>query len=581
MTKTTSASTRKRRRKPVAKHRTVPGAVKERLAEIVAAAGTRNIRDALDPRAPALSAELRKLGYEVDEAKGQRAVNFIERRCRHTKAPYYGCPFVLYPFQFVIVFTFFACVRGDGTRWFLRLWFEVAKKNGKTELIAAILLYCLFGLNEYGGEIYSAAAAKKQAGQTYKVMVSMVKQDAVLRKRAKWSDSTKTILHPQIEAFYEVMSADADYNDGVNPSAVGVDEVHRHRSRNLYDVLAQGQGTRTEPVFMAITTAGSGQEGLAWDEHEHARHVIEGLAEDEDLLAFIYSVPVDADWQDESVWPLANPALGEFLRPDDLRSSVAKAKTSATEEHSVRRLRLNQWVSSETKWIDMPTWDRCGGLINEENLKGRAFYGGLDLSHTQDFTAWALLFPWDDDGEGFGADVLWRVWIPEKAVVTRERMGPQIEAWAKAGFVTITSGDLIDHRDVQAQVFADCEKFRNTEIGYDNFHSYPVISEFIEQGLELADVSQGYRGMNAPAKYLESLLSLKRLNHGGNPVARWMISNAVAEYDRDDHVRPSRTKSADKIDGVMAMLSALERSMANADDATSFYIPGEDTGTDG
>jgi phage terminase large subunit-like protein len=553
---------------------------RDRLARLVAKAEAAGDRDG-NARSKALAAALRRLGYKVDEERGLRAVRFIERRCRHTKGRFYGSLFKLTPWQFVIVYSFFGCVDSDGKRLFYRLWFEVGKKNGKTELVAAMLEYCLFGLNEYGAEVYSAAASREQAGMTYKVMRDMTKQDPVLRKRAKWWDSKKTIANTMVGGEYISLSADANYNDGCNPSAVGVDEVHRHKSRDMWDVLRQGQGTREEPIFFGITTAGSGRTGMAWEEHEHADAVIRGIVEDRHLLALVYSVPEEADWTDPKVWKLANPAMGDFLREDDIAEAVVKAQHTPTEEHSVRRLRLNQWVAAETKWLDLNAWDRCGGLVDESKLKGQSFYGGLDISHSQDFTAWCLLFPEDVGGET-QYKALWRLWIPEEALVTRGVMKPTLEAWARDRFITIVPGSVVDLRYVEQQIERDCETFNLLEMGYDRFHAHGIISELMEVlgDDKLADVGQTYRFLNAPCKELERLLQQERINHGGNPVLRWMAANAVAEVNQDDLVRPSRKRSADKIDGVVTLLMALNRTLAyeEHDDAFSFYIPDEVSG---
>ena len=550
---------------------------RDRLVALIAKAEKKAHGDRSgNARAAVLADELQQLGYSVDVPAGLRAVHFIERHCRHTKAPYYGVPFHLRPWQLLIVFAFFGCIDESGDRLFYRCWFEVGKKNGKTELIAAILLYCLFGLGDHGAEVYSAASSRDQAGKTYKVMRDMLRQDPVLRLR-KWSnywDSKKTIANLRDGGEYEALSADANYNDGCNPSAVGVDEVHRHKSRDLWDVLRQGQGTRRAPVFFGITTAGAGRAGIAWDEHQHADAVIRGVATDKRLLAVIYSVPEEADWKDPKVWPLANPALGDFLRIDDLEEAVAKAETTPTEEHQVRRLRLNQWVAAETKWLDLNQWERCGGLVDEVKLAGRDFYGGIDISHSKDWTAWALFFPDDDlDGELAGR-ALWRFWMPENALEThRAMMRDDIRAWAKAGRVTFCEGDEVDLRAVRDQVLADCREFNVREIGYDRFHAHGIIHDLMEElgGDVLADVSQGYAGMNVPAKELERMVGTGRLNHGGNPVMRWMAANAVAETDRDDRIRPSRLKSTDKIDGIMAICMAIERAIVNtADQEVSF-----------
>lgn len=558
------------------KRRTHPGKVKDDLTAVVA-----KVRG--DRRGPALAAELEALGYVVDLAEGMRAVHFIERHCRGTKAPYYGKLVVLRPWQFVVIFTFFACMDESGHRLFRKLWFEVAKKNGKTAMIAWLLLYCLSYASGYGAEIFAAASAAKQAAKIYKPMASIVSQDPALRRMIR-PFSGKYMLHNiKMDATFEVMSADADYNDGVIPAAVGVDEVHRHKNDGLWQVLVQGQGTTVDPMFFAITTAGSGRTGLAWDEHMHAEQVIAGQVEDERLLAFIYSVPEDADWTDPAIWRQANPAMGDFLRADDIESAMAKAKSTPTEEHSVRRLRLNQWVAAETKWIDLVAWEQCGKVRGPEALlernKDNPFYGGLDISHSRDFTAWTMFFPYAE-GDELGGDFIWRYWLPEKALEnTRAQMRPTLETWARAGFITLCPGEIIDLTWVRDQILKDAADYRLLELGYDKFHAHGIVSDLMAAGLTLVDVPQYHRVLNAPSKQLERMISQRRCEHAGNPVTRWMMSNAVAEVDRDDRIRPSRLKSVDKIDGVLSALFSIERAMVYEEESEfTFYIPDEVSG---
>ena len=550
-----------------------PGRVKEALTAAVAKVSG-------EKRGTVLAAELEKLGYDVDAAEGMRSIHFIERHCRGTKAPYYGKLVKLRPWQFVIIFTFFACLDEHGHRLFRKLWLEVGKKNGKTAMIAWLLLYCLSYVSGHGAEVFAAASAAKQAAKIYKPMASIVAQDPALRKMIRPFRGKYMLHNERLDSTFEVMSADADFNDGAIVAACGVDEVHRHKSDGMYQVLVQGQGTTEDPCFFAITTAGYGREGLAWNEHVHAEHVISGTVEDKHQLCFVYSVPEEADWTDSKVWPLANPALGDFLRWDDMESAIAKAVSTPTEEHSVRRLRLNQWVASETKWLDLLAWEKCGGLVDEVALKGRDFFGGLDISHSRDFTAWNMFFPDDDQDGSLAGRAVWRFWMPEAALVThRAMMRPEIEAWHKAGLITFCTGDTIDLREVRDQILEDCRTFSVREIGYDRFHSHGIINDLMEElgPNVLADVSQGFSGMNAPAKELERMVSRRALNHGGNAVMKWMASNAVADVDRDDRIRPSRLRSSDKLDGIMALCMSLNRAItANEANEFTFYIPDEE-----
>jgi phage terminase large subunit-like protein len=554
------------------------GAEVRRLTKVVAACDVPALDESHDARGVALAAALAKLGYAVDLDAGLRAVRFVERYCRHTTGQWWGVRFRLLPWQYVGTFCLFGVIDETGKRLFRRFWLEVAKKNGKSSWAAALLLFCLFGWGVYGAQIYSAAASREQATLIYRFMASMVRQSPALRKKARIYDSIKRIYLPTQESFYQALSSDADYNDGIIPLVAAIDEVHRHKSRDLYDVLINGMGTMDNPLLLEMTTAGANRTGLAWDEHEYARQVIEGTLADRRLLPMVYSVPEEADWQDPKVWGLANPSMGEFLREDDVAEAVAAAKTSPGREHSVRRLRLNQWVAAETKWLDLSAWDACGGIVHESDLEGRDFYGGLDISHSKDFTAWCLFSPWEDAEPGrLGGDALWRLWLPEEGLDIRPQLRPTIEAWVRAGFIRVTPGGVVDLREVLAQIQRDCERFNCREIGYDRFHAHGIISELNEQGLELADVGQSYRFLNEPCGVLERMLEQRRLNTGGNPVLRWMAGNAVAERNRDDLVRPSRLRSADKIDGLMALLSAINRVLANTGESgLSIYVLGEE-----
>ena len=517
---------------------------------------------------------------------GQRAVNFFAKRLHHTKAPWAGRPFVPSAWQAKWLREVFGTLNPDGRRKYRVTYLEVPKKNGKTTLTGGCLLKCLFDEDEEGGEVYSAAAKREQAGIMYSIMASMVRRSPRLMnfkgKPTRLYDRDKRIYVPATESFYQALSADANLEDGINPSAAACDELHRLRSRDMLDILEEGMAARSEPLLFILTTAGGERSGPAWDTHEYAEKIIRGVATDPAFHATIYAAPTDAEPGSEKVWYACNPALREgILDIENVRGNYAKAKEVPAKMRQFRRLRLNQWVSGDEAWLDPAEWDACGRLagpsvIEERNL-GRKCWIGVDLSSTSDVTAECLVFDHEED-EGY--DVLPRMWIPQAGLEAQGVMRTDFELWGKAKFIEVTPGDRIEYLRVAKHIVDDLERFDVQEIGFDPWHAVHI-TELVEQiagerGVHLppmTKVSQYASVMNAPCKLFETLISRRLIEHGGHPVLRWMSGNVILSVNPYDAVRPSKAKSRSKIDGITATLIALERAMHPAAPAAeAFYL---------
>ena len=492
-----------------------------------------------------------------------RAVSFVG--ClKHTKGRWRGVPFQLTDWQQPDWEQVFGQMVPNPNRASqrqmlrkYRRWFKaVAKKNGKTEEAAAAAGVLLYADDEYGAEVYSGAASRDQATLVYKELSSMVKQVPALRKMSRFYDSTKRIYVPSTESTFQALSADADFSDGINPSGVVVDELHRHKNRELYDLLKQGSGTREQPLLIVITTAGFDRSSVCYEEWEYARKVKQGIIEDPRLYVSLYETPAELTFeqiaQDEKLWTLANPALGDFLDIEDLRSAVREAHQKPAMRNSVLRLRFNQWTAAESRWFSADAWRSCGGLLGD--LSGKECYGGLDLAYTSDFAAWVLYFP---DGH----KVVTKVFAPESVFESRSMMQGQLAAWRKSGDLIVTPGDVIDYDFIKAQIIKDAGQYNIREIGYDPWSAMQIAVQLGNEGLQMVPVRQGFATLSAPAKLLETMVARGELNHGGNQVLAWMADNVVIEEDAGANIKPSKKKSSEKIDGIVALVTALERAM--------------------
>ena len=519
--------------------------------------------------------------YDPDKAKPW--INFFQKRLTHTKGIFAKKPFMLAPWQRQIVSDLFGTVKSNGLRQYSTAYVEVPKKNGKSELAAGIALGGLVLDDEPGAEIYSAAATRDQASIVFRVAAQMVRNSPRLHAMCQIVDSTKTIyLKDQPSSFYRAISADAGTQDGINPHVVVFDELHRQTRRDLWDVLKYGSDTRAQPLLFAITTAGvTGHSPICEEQHEYARQVLDGTFKDPSFYPVIYAMDQGGDWTFEGEpatdgkpatgWYKANPALGDFLPIDKVRESFQKAISLPSEQNSFRRLRLNEWVGQETRYIPMDQWRACGEpLFNIEELAGKTCFGGLDLSTTQDITACVLVFP--VDGRLL---VVPHFWIPGHDLYKRSRHdNVPYDLWASQGLIHVTEGNQIDYAFVRKAIGDFSKLYDIKEIGYDRWNATQLVQNLTDDGVTMVPIGQGFASMSAPTKELLTFVGNRSLRHNGNPILSWMADCMSVKQDPTGAVKPTkpdRLKSSKRIDGMVALVDAIARIIVHPEDTGSVY----------
>jgi phage terminase large subunit-like protein len=494
-----------------------------------------------------------------DEAKADRAERFFERVLVHTDGKWAGLPFILADWQRdEIIRPLFGTVNEDGSRQYRTAYLEVGRKNGKSELAAGIVLYLLTADGEMGAQVYGAAVDREQAGLVYRVAARMARSSPELRKICKVIDSRKTITVDSTDSFYRAIPGDSSGAHGFNSSGIVGDEIHAWANRELWDVLTTSTGARRQPLTFAITTAGFDRNSICWEQHQYARKVIDGVIEDPTFFARIWDTPEDADWADEKIWHMANPALGDFRDIDEMRTMARRAKETPALENTFRRLYLSQWTQSESRYIPMKKWATTAGEVDAESLRGRECYAGLDLATTTDVAAMVLVFP--PEGESDIYKVLPFFWVPEDNMherVKRDRV--PYDVWAKQGFIEVTPGPVIDYAFIRAKFNELADKYYIREVAFDRWGAQKIQSELQDDGFTMVQFGQGFRSMNSPTKELLKLVLEQRLHHADNPVLRWMCDNLVVRMDPAGNVKPDKEKSTEKIDGMVALVMALDR----------------------
>ena len=498
-----------------------------------------------------------------DERRARRVKLFINN-LSHTKGEFHGKPFELLPWQEKIIDDVFGTVRDDdpSKRQYSTAYIEIPKKQGKSELGAAIALNMLCNDDEWKAEVYSCAADRQQASIVYDVAVDMVDQSEALKKRVKLIPSTKRMIYMPTGSIYQVLSSEVATKHGLNVSACIFDELHTQANRGLYDVMTQGSGdARKQPLWFFLTTAGTDRNSICYAVHQKAKDILEGRKADPYFYPVIFGLDDDDDWHDEKSWYKANPSLGITIGIDKVRMAYAKALETPADENQFRQLRLNEWVKQTTRWMRMDRWDECNGEVDLESLKGRECYAGLDLSSTSDLTAFVLVFPSEDeDDEHF--TVVPFFWLPKETLDLRVRRDHvPYDNWAGQGFINTTEGDVVDYETIAAFITKLGEEYNIREIAYDRWNASMFIQRLEYEGFTMIPFGQGFRDMSPPTKELMRLTLEHKISHGGHPVLRWNMDNAFVRTDPAGNQKLDKERSTEKIDGAIAMIMGLDRAM--------------------
>ena len=505
-----------------------------------------------------------------DEDKADRAVMFIEN-LRHTKGKWAGKRFWLLPWQEQIIRDVFGIVKEDGNRQFRTAYIEIGKKNGKSELAAAVALYLLYADNEPSAEVYGAAADRQQASIVFDVANQMVQMTPALMKRSKIMSAGKRIVNYNNQGFYQVLSAEVGTKHGLNVSGLVLDEVHAQPNRHLYDVLTKGSGdAREQPLFFLITTAGTEKESICYELHMKSVDLLADRKVDPTFYPVVFGLTDEDDWHDEANWYKANPSLGQTIQIDRVRDAYQEALQNPAEENVFKQLRLNMWVSSLTRFIPEQVFDQGNEPIDMDALIGRECYGGLDLSSTGDITALVLAFPPRNETEKY--ILLPFFWIPEDTIPIRVRRGNvPYDVWQKQGYLYATPGNVVDYDHIEKTILELSTKYHILEIAVDRWNATMLVEHLQNEGLTPFFFGQGFKDMSPATKEFYKLLMQARVIHGGNPVLRWMAGNVVVETDAAENIKVTKAKSPEKIDGIVASILAIDRAVRNQSDSGSVY----------
>ena len=511
-------------------------------------------------------------------------------------------PFLLHPSQQFIVGSLFGWYNADGSRRFRTAYVELGKGNGKSPIAAGIGLYGLIADSENAAEIYSAAVKRDQAKIVFDDAKRMAETSPLLREVVE--TGMNNLAHLESYSFFRPISSEAKSLDGLRVHMALIDEVHEHPSGAVIQKLRAGTKGRENALIFEITNSGYDRHSICWQHHDYSAKVLAGILQNDSWFAYVCNLdPCQAcldegrwqpkddctacdDWRDEAVWVKANPLLDVSISRRYLRERVAEAQDMPAESNLVKRLNFCIWTEQHTRWLPMDKWDECdfhvlppGPLdtIRERlpALIGRKCFAGLDLASTIDIAALVLFFPAEADDEA--AEILPFFWVPADSIPLRKKQdGIDYQPWVDQGWLMTTEGNICDYDVIRAFIAADdtglTSYFSIEELAIDRWNSTQLQTQLTGDGITVVPFGQGYASMSAPTKELLTLILGKKINHGGNPVLRWMASNVSVKQDPAGNLKPDKEKSSEKIDGIVSLIMALGRAIVHTPPPASVSV---------
>lgn len=527
--------------------------------------------------------------YIFDEEKALRFFEWAALH-KHTKGVLAGEPIEFTPIQRFIFGNVYGWIHQDtGLRRFRKAYWQVARKNAKSQSLAIVGDYELMALGEPMSEVYIGATKSMQAKIIYNEVVAMLKRCPLLK--GKWHESYGVIRHPKSDSILRALSKDdGKTGDGLNPQCGLIDEYHAHPTDEILEVINTGMVARRQPLLFIITTAGTNFGGPCYRvEYPLVEKILDPSLDFDvaDYFCMVNELDRDQegnlidDVKDDECWVKANPIAATY--PEGLaniRSKLASALESPEKMESFLTKNMNLWVNqSAMSYMDMAKWKERGAITEiPVDTYGRSAYVGIDLSKRIDLTAAGIILPIDVDGI-FRYVVRAHGFIPEDTVAVHEKTDKvPYRAWAKAGYLTITPGDVVDYRFIESWIHETTDDLgvNVKELCYDPYNATHFAQDFDAQGITTVEVRQGMRTLSEPTKAFREEAYRGNILHEPNPLLDWAISNAVTKRDHNENIILDKEKSTNRIDPIAAVINAFSRARVTAEEDMSDYVLSDD-----
>lgn len=496
--------------------------------------------------------------YYFDEDRASRPCKFTELLC-NVKGPKAGQKIKLEPWQVFILTTVFGWIDSDSARRYQRAYVEVPRGNGKSTLLSCIALYMLTADKERGADCYSFATTRDQAKIVFNDALAMARGNADLRKALGVKLQAHSIVVPGTNSKFEAKSADGQTLDGLNTHCAIIDELHAHRTREVYDVVETSIGKRKQPIMWMITTAGFNLSGICYEVRRYVTKFLDNSAVDDSHFGVIYTIDEKDDWRSEDALIKANPNWNVSVQPKAILSTLSKALTDPASENNFKTKHLDVWCNADSAFFQMAKWRRAyKPAVTLEEFEGMPCIYGLDLAAKTDITALVRLF-FKQEGDEVHYYAFPEFWLPQEKL--NNSSNSQYQSWAKQDLIHVSDGAINSLEEIQDYILEDAKRFDTLAIAFDPWQAYQLATNLQNEGLTMIELKPTVQNFSEPMKQVQALVYANRLHTDGNPVLEWMASNLVAHYDAKENVYPRKETPDNKIDGMVALIMAMKQAI--------------------
>lgn len=501
----------------------------------------------------------KRFPYRFDEQRATRVCRFLEL-LKHAKGPLAGQNIHLEDWQCFFITTVFGWVdKKTGYRRYTRSYAELPRGTGKSAISSGVSLYMLCADGELGADIYSFATTRQQARIVFDDAKAMARQSKELQQAYGLEVLANSILVPGTNSKFLPRSSEIGSNEGLNSHFACVDELHAHKTRDLYDVVIKSLGKRSQSLFWTITTAGNNIAGICYEVRRTVKKILDGTITDETQFGLIYTIDSDDDWRTEEALRKANPNYGISQNPRDLLSDLRNALVNASAENDYKTKRLDVWCNSQQAWLDMNKYRKCNRDVELSEFAGCHCIYGLDLAAKIDIAALVRLFWRVEKDKKVHFYVFPQFFLPSETL--HSSSNSQYIGWEKQGLISTFDGPIIDLTGIQNYLLADMAQYDVLAVAYDPWQATQLSQNMMAEGAPMVEISATVKNFSEPMKKIQALIYAKRLHSDGNPVLEWMASNVVCRLDAKDNIYPRKERPEDKIDGMVALIMAMQQAV--------------------
>jgi phage terminase large subunit-like protein len=509
--------------------------------------------------------------YRFDHEEANRICAFVEKM-PHIAGEWAkrGEKIRLEDWQCFIYSTIFGWLHRDtGIRRFRIVYLEMGRKNAKSTMSAPVGIYMTCADGEARAEVYSAATTRDQAKVVWETAKMMVEREPGLRRRLGVGTSAHSIHQVSTASRFQALSAEGNSLDGLNIHCAIVDELHAHRTRKVYDVLETARVSRRQPLLWLITTAGSDQSGICFEQRTYLTKILDGVVEDETYFGIIYTLDLEDDWKDERNWPKANPNLGVSIYPEELRPLAIKAKRMPSALANYLTKHMSIWMNADVQLFDPGAWMALADeSLDIEDFPIDPCWIGIDLAPRHDFCSRVAVFRRDEE-DGQHYYVFAKHFLSEGEI--KDSDNASYAGWARQGWIETNPGSTTSYDAVEEDILYLAGICAIKEAMYDPFTAKEILDHMTAEGIVMVEMRMIVQNLSAATSRLGALIAEGKIHHNGDPILAWMISNVVGHYDRKDNVYPVKGPDRKPIDGAIALIMALARAILNTGPTESIY----------